>query len=291
MPTASERYRALLMQARARGIAAGRAELQRIASALDLAQRDLRGIGTADTLTGERATGLRAEIMDVLRQLRTRLAATGEGTVAGIARDVLGMQRQAALATARDAGRNPSAAYGARFDALNRTVLQALAARRGGTARTYAALIDRNMLDAAPALDRLIEAGVARGQAHRSLANAAADLLRGKYPSGELNVPRLGGLSIEGDAKRIARSETMNTLRESNRLGLVQSGMVAGVKWQVNSAHAIEDECDDLAEADDFGLGPGYYPPDQWPLAPHPNCGCYQGDVLLLDVSEWDLSA
>lgn len=289
MPSPSDAYRRMLLDARARALTAGRAELQRIASALDLAQRDLRAIASGDTILADRAAGLRREIMDTLTQLRNRLAATGEGTVAGVVRDVLAQQRTTAIAVAQRVGRNPSAAYGASFESLNRTVLQTLASRRGGAARTYAALINRNMRDAAPALDRLIEAGIARGQSIRGLANDVADLLRGRYPREAPS--RVGGLSIEGDAKRIARSETMNALREANRLGMDQSGIVAAAHWQINSAHPKEDECDDLADADDYGFGPGYYPPDQWPLAPHPNCGCYQGDVILLDPSEWDLSA
>jgi hypothetical protein len=46
--------------------------------------------------------------------------------------------------------------------------------------------------------------------------------------------------------------------------------------------------CDVLAESDFYGYGPGMYPPDKWPLAPHPFCACSQaGPVLFRPPSEW----
>ncbi len=45
--------------------------------------------------------------------------------------------------------------------------------------------------------------------------------------------------------------------------------------------------CDDLAEADDHGFGPGFYPPEEFPIAPHPNCACGAGAVIMRPVAEW----
>lgn len=97
--------------------------------------------------------------------------------------------------------------------------------------------------------------------------------------------------TLLSDARRIAVSEINNALRASNAAAMIEGGIVAATKWTLNSRHeglrSSPDECDDLAEADDFDLGPGWYPPEEWPDAPHPYCGCYQGDVQLLPVADW----
>jgi hypothetical protein len=290
-PAALSAYQRLLIAARGRGFAAGRAELTRIDQALRLASRDLERIAlrSPGTVTGDRATGLRVAIRQALGDLETRLSRTGASTVAGVVRDTLDGQRQVATTLRSAAGRRPPAAFAASFDRLNPQVLRVLAARRGGTAVTYQTLIRRNMADAGPVVDRLVTAGVSRGASVSALTRDLARLLEQRRPETFTDVPRLGGLSsIRSDARRIARTETMNALREANRFGLIQGGIVAAVQWTLNAAHAKEDACDELAEADDFGYGPGYYPPTSWPLAPHPNCGCYQGAVQMKPVSEWD---
>ena len=280
-------YLAVLRQARAGALTAGRAELDRIAASILLATQQLDAIASrADLspLTTDRADGLRRELDRVLQALETRLATTGDQTIRDTVKGILQRYQSTALDLRQQ---QSSVSLSARFDKANIGVISVLASRRGGVAATYQTLIKRNMADAAPVLDRLLEAGIARGQAIPSLARAVADLLEERLPDPSLRVIRMGGLSsIASDARRIARTETMNALRESNRAGAEASGMIAAHKWQVNSAHPAEDECDDLAD-EDTGFGPGYYAPEDWPEAPHPNCGCYQGDVILLPVSEW----
>lgn len=175
-----------------------------------------------------------------------------------------------------------------RYSGLPTLVLDVLASRRGGTARTFRTLINRHLEEAAPALDTLVTAGIARGQSIDSLSRAVIAFLTGQLPDPAFRLPRMGGLtSLAYDGRRIARSETMNALREANLWGMWASTVVQAAQWQTNSAHKQEDRCDDLATDDRFGLGPGFYPLHAWPLAPHPHCGCYQGAIILRPEAEW----
>lgn len=45
--------------------------------------------------------------------------------------------------------------------------------------------------------------------------------------------------------------------------------------------------CDLLEQTDFYGFGEGFYPPEAFPVAPHPNCGCTQGEVQMRPVEDW----
>lgn len=177
-----------------------------------------------------------------------------------------------------------------RYKQLNVRALASIASRTGN-ASTFRTLVHRHMADAAPDLDRLLERAVARGTSVRVVARDVEDLLRGNHPSLReygMRINELSGLrTIEYDARRIALSEVNNAMREANAVAMQASPIVAAMKWQLSGNHGIPDECDALATTDEHGFGPGYYPPDKWPEAPHPQCGCYAGDVIFHDVSEW----
>lgn len=287
-------YQRVLLDGRARALAAGRAELVRIGGSIAQAGRDLDAIaarrGALSPLTTERAQALSADLRGVFRSLETRLAATGERNVRATVANIIDGQQEATERLLRAAGRAGVVGLAARFDRANTNAITALASRRGGVARTYQSLIRRNLADAAPAVDRLVEAGIIRGQSYRSLARAIQDYLEERLPGNEaFRLPRMGGLSsVASDARRIARTETMNALRLGNAYGGEASGIVAAYQWTLNSAHEVEDQCDDIAN-EDVGYGPGFYPPGDrvWAIGAHPCCGCFQGAVQLKPVSQW----
>lgn len=82
-------------------------------------------------------------------------------------------------------------------------------------------------------------------------------------------------------ARVIARHETVEAYRESYRESLRQTRGVVGLRWQVSGRHPHPDECDIYANQDLHGLGPGGYPIDAVPEAPHPMCLCTQ--VAIID--------
>lgn len=98
-----------------------------------------------------------------------------------------------------------------------------------------------------------------------------------------------GGLSSVGsDAQMVMLSETLNTTRDANAEAMNASPVVRATKWEAEPNSC--EECQNLAAADS-GLGPGFYAPDEWPDAPHPNCLCQPGDVLLGDEVEAEVVA
>ena len=285
---AADAYQRLLLATRARGFQVTRAGLERLETDLQIARRDLLQIAQSrpGTLTGDRAAGLRREIGTVLTAMETRMAAGYDRTRLTTVTEIVRLHGETA---GPFLGTTGTAALGASYERVATEVLDVLAARRGGTAHTFRTLYHRHLLHAGPALDSLLTAGIARGQSIAGLTTAIVDLLGGLDPTDPaFRLPRLGGLrSLRSDARRIARSETMNAMREANDVSLQRTRMVAAVQWTLNSAHHIPCDCEDLARANRFNFGPGMYPPGSWPLAPHPNCGCYQGRVIMKDPSEW----
>jgi hypothetical protein len=84
-------------------------------------------------------------------------------------------------------------------------------------------------------------------------------------------------------------SETNNALREANTQSLHASPIIEAARWQRSGRHAHLDHCDALALLDLHGYGPGFFPHDAWPLAPHPHCACTQGGpTKYRPVSEWN---
>lgn len=88
------------------------------------------------------------------------------------------------------------------------------------------------------------------------------------------NRPTGAGWGSAG-ARRLARTEIQRVHHaatvEAARAGV--PGLV-GVKWNLSLMHPKVDVCDDLAHANDYGLGRGVYPPERVPTLPHPNCLC-----------------
>lgn len=158
-----------------------------------------------------------------------------------------------------------------------------------------------------PQLDSVIDTALARGTSVNMLKAAVAKTLINEDPrllgilSGSarkqameaerlLRTPNFAK-SLLWDARRIATSEKNNALREANRVAAEETGIVEAMKWQLSGRHSglpsSPDKCDTLANQDLHGHGAGYYPPEHWPVAPHPLCGCYQGAVKFLPPDEW----
>lgn len=85
------------------------------------------------------------------------------------------------------------------------------------------------------------------------------------------------GGSVNYNAMRIARTETQRTYRHVPEEINKGKPWVYGFQWNLSRAHPHEDICDDLAVADEDGLGAGIYKdvPDS-----HPNCICTVTTVL-----------
>lgn len=90
------------------------------------------------------------------------------------------------------------------------------------------------------------------------------------------------------NAMRVARTEIQRAWRLTYVEQSKKLPFVKGIKWNLSKSHPKEDICDELANADPIGLGPGVYPPDAVPYnggPAHPHCMCYLTTVLA-DIEE-----
>lgn len=93
----------------------------------------------------------------------------------------------------------------------------------------------------------------------------------GKYYDGQLN----------WEALRLARTEIQVSANEAAVIaGRLTPGYV-GSRWMLSDAHPETDICDDYAEADDYGLGPGGYAAGHEMVYAHPNCLCYNVPIMM----------
>jgi len=84
----------------------------------------------------------------------------------------------------------------------------------------------------------------------------------------------------------IARTETQNAYRAGHVAKALETPYVIGIRWHLSGSHVERKRpcgCEELANADLYGLGKGVYPPDKLPERPHPNCMCYFTDVIDMD--------
>lgn len=308
---AASEYADALAIARRRGFAQTTASLERIREAfLDAIARVtmMAADATTDPLTLARASSLRGQLLPMLDRLGTLTARVTTDGVAATIDDVLGLHADVLdeLMNAAGLSADRIARVVGQLDALNVRALAVMTARHGGsgTAAHFRTLALRNVEDAAPAVDRLLESAVSRGVSSERVTRDLAKLLAGRDPNllgsasvdvdlsayalRETDVSGLG--TLWSDARRIAVTETNTALREANAQAMRSAKVVGAVKWQLSGRHGALgrwDECDSLATSDLFGLGPGWYPPAQFPAGPHPYCACVHGAVKLRPAKDW----
>lgn len=312
-------YRDALLAARQAGYAINRQGLE----AIERAYADLLNKLLLDAREGfidsRRAEQLRQEIFSALATFERQAQRLTELT---IGHTMSTIQEIHSRVTARLIREYAGEKSGIRvtFDRLQERALAALVARSQNAAN-FQTLYRRKIANLAPEIDRYLNAAVTSGVSAgrgtldlaRIMANddprllAALDQLR-DGPVGNLREELHAGidnvdfkayglddLDVKGlrsllyDARRIHVSESNNASRESNTAALNESPVVTAATWQRSGRHHIPDACDVLASANLYGYGPGMFPPDKWPLAPHPFCGCVQGGpVKFRPPSEWN---
>jgi len=128
--------------------------------------------------------------------------------------------------------------------------------------------------------------GVARG---RDCVEVARDLeqyvkhgaatMAGDYPGMMARMGKRVPKDVCYEALRLARSEMSMAFMEGTYAAGRVNPAYKGVRWLLSSSHPVPDQCDDLASADLYGLGPGGYPAGDEPPYPHPNCLCTVGPI------------
>jgi len=146
------------------------------------------------------------------------------------------------------------------------------------------------------ALDKIIGAGVSRGESAVNLSKDIQNFLInptidvGTSWTTAIQKSATGRGTVHYNALRLARTEINNSYRETLILSNDANPITLGVKWNVSKSHAAKpsspDICDVWAELDEYGLGPGVYPAGRTPID-HPNGMCYLTEVLR-PAAQWD---
>lgn len=163
-------------------------------------------------------------------------------------------------------------------------------------------LSDRIWLEsekARKAIQTVVQDGIARGLDAVKIAQSVEQYLKVKTPVTEFKkmMERMGRLrlprNLSYEALRMARTE----IQIAHMEGLYAAGKVTpgyiGIVWYLSAGHPFRDECDDLAEADLYGMGAGVYPAGEEPIIPHPNCICFvvpkvePTDKFVSRVKQW----
>jgi len=104
---------------------------------------------------------------------------------------------------------------------------------------------------------------------------------------------RMGGRvpkNLNYEALRLARNELSEVYWQSTIEGYKDNPAIKAVKWLLsnNRIPGFHDVCDELAYADDFGLGAGIYPLDDAPEKPHICCLCNLAPIIADDIKKGD---
>ena len=139
------------------------------------------------------------------------------------------------------------------------------------------------------------------GQLQAEIRRRLEALTAGRIPSHEITadtrrflerVQRTGGADIDdtvrtwvqgraqNQAMTIARTEGMAAQAQAYVESTQGEEWVKGYRWNLNPAHKRPDVCDVMASQDNYGLGPGGYPPDAVPPLAHPNDLCFFSSIV-----------
>jgi hypothetical protein len=105
--------------------------------------------------------------------------------------------------------------------------------------------------------------------------NQLGRLIRNQRKSIVTRAPGRGGMG-SFSARRLIRSEMSRAHAQSTLATAERTPFSRGCKWNLSAQHPKPDICDRHANADDYGLGRGVYPPDRFPPMPsHPMDLCF----------------
>jgi len=104
--------------------------------------------------------------------------------------------------------------------------------------------------------------------------------------------PNLRTKQIDYSAQRLARTSITHAHRESQYRSAERNPFVEAIHWELSGEHYSrqvsrwgEDECDDYATQDNYGLGVGNFPIGEVPLS-HPQCLCVTYPVITKTMEQ-----
>lgn len=113
-------------------------------------------------------------------------------------------------------------------------------------------------------VDKAIKLGLLQGLSAKELADRVAPMI---------NPNVMGGVKYA--SMRLGRTELANAFHLTHIRHTREMPWVRGYKWNKSSSHRHGDVCDQYAEDDHDGLGPGIFKKANVPGKPHPQCLCF----------------
>ena len=151
-------------------------------------------------------------------------------------------------------------------------------------------------------MTRLVQESVAVGQdavktarmMERYIKKGAGTLVR-DYPEAWERLKGRVPKDVGWEALRLARTEATAAFGQASITAGRLTPSYTGIKYCLSSQHRIYDVCDELAAADEDGLGPGVYAPGNEPIYPaHPNTLSFlvpvhaQPGEFVKKIKEWE---
>lgn len=121
-------------------------------------------------------------------------------------------------------------------------------------------------------VDKQVNIGLLQGQSAQEIAKRVEKLIN----------PRVMG-GVKYASMRLARTELANAFHLTTIRQTREQPWVIGYKWNKSSSHKGNDQCDQYAEGDHDGIGPGVFKKKNVPGKPHPQCMCYLTVVVMDD--------
>ncbi len=135
-------------------------------------------------------------------------------------------------------------------------------------------------------IDEFIKMNIAGGANARKLANDLEVLINPKNRLTTTNFKAgFDSYKVSYQAQRLARTSIAHAAAETQIQTAKKNPFNRGMKWNLSPSHGArmhgkQDECDDYAGNDSYGLGAGIFPADKTPIQ-HPNCMCYLTEWLV----------
>lgn len=113
-------------------------------------------------------------------------------------------------------------------------------------------------------VQKQIDIGLLQGQSASEIADRVKSLINPSVPGG-----------VKYAALRLGRTELANAFHQTTIRHTREMPWVQGYKWNRSGSHRGTDICDQYANDDHDGLGPGIFKKANVPDKPHPQCLCY----------------
>jgi hypothetical protein len=121
-------------------------------------------------------------------------------------------------------------------------------------------------------IDKQINLAILQGKSAKEIGDQVKSLINPKV---------MGGVRYA--AMRLGRTELANSFHFTTIRHSREMPWVRGYKWNRSRSHRHSDVCDEYANDDHDGLGPGVFKKANVPGKPHPQCMCY---VTIVGMTE-----